>query len=99
MLIVTGLIEIDPANIDAAKAAALDMMTETHKEDGCFVYEFSQQLDAPHRFRVYEEWRDGAALKAHSKSAHMAVFRAALEKVGVTSRDIAMFDGGEKTAI
>ncbi|MCA0871309.1 antibiotic biosynthesis monooxygenase [Seohaeicola saemankumensis] len=96
MLIISGVIEVNPDNVAAAQTAATAMMEETHREEGCIVYEFSQVIGAPNRFRVYEEWRDGPCLKAHSESAHMQVFRAALEEVGVVSRDVFLIKGGEK---
>lgn len=99
MIVVTGTIEISSDGIDAARAAATEMMQETRKEDGCFVYEFSQLIEAPTRFRVYEEWRDLPALQAHSQAPHMAVFRAALAGVGVISRDIVRMEAGEKTPL
>ncbi|MDU9003734.1 putative quinol monooxygenase [Sedimentitalea todarodis] len=99
MLIVTGIIEINPDRIGSAQAAATKMMVETRKESGCHVYEFSQQVEAPHRFRVYEEWSDDAALQAHSEAPHMAAFREALGEIGVISREIVKFDAGERVSI
>lgn len=99
MLIVTGVIEINPDHISSAQVAAVEMMEETRKEAGCQVYEFSQQIEAPHRFRVYEEWTDDAALQAHSEAPHMAAFREALGEIGVISRDIVKFQAGERASI
>ena len=99
MLIVTGIIEINPDRIAEAQAAAVEMMAETRKEAGCYVYEFSQLIEAPHRFRVYEEWEDDAALTAHSNAPHMAVFRKALGEVGVVSREIEKFESGARATL
>ncbi len=99
MLIVTGIIEIDPDHIAPARAAAEKMMAETRKEPGCLIYEFSQLVEAPHRFRVYEEWQDAAALKAHSETPHMAEFRAALGKIGIRAREIFTIEAGEKVPL
>lgn len=96
MLIVTGILEINPDNIAAAQDATRAVMEETRKEDGCLVYEFSQQVEAPHRFRVYEEWTDGAALKAHGGQPHMSAFRKALREIGVTGSEFHTISGGEK---
>ncbi len=96
MLIVTGVVEMDPAGIDKACEAAQDMVRETVKEPGCIIYEFSQVLGQGNRFRVYEEWQDQAALEAHFATSHMAAFRAALGEIGVISRDIYRVVGGEK---
>ncbi len=96
MLIVTGTIEINAENVESARAAAVKMMAETRKENGCHVYEFSQLVEAPHRFRVYEEWSDEAALKAHFDTPHMAAFREALGEIGVTARRIETIEAGPR---
>lgn len=99
MLIVSGTIEIAPEGVEAARAAAITMMQETRREKGCRVYEFSQQIEAPQVFRVYEEWDDAAALKAHGAAPHMADFRKALAAAGVVSRDVFTVSGGTKAAL
>lgn len=96
MLIVSGLIEIAPEGVEAARAAATRMMQETRREPGCRVYEFSQLVEAPNRFRVYEEWDDAACLRAHGAAPHMADFRRALAEAGVLSRDVFTVSGGTK---
>lgn len=96
MLIVTGVVEVDPAGIDKARDAAQQMVRETVKEPGCILYEFSQVLGQDNKFRVYEEWQDQAALEAHFATPHMAAFRAALGEIGLISRDIYRVVGGEK---
>ncbi|MEX0318263.1 MAG: putative quinol monooxygenase [Ruegeria sp.] len=96
MLIVTGVVEVAADGVDKARAAAQAMVAETVKEPGCLIYEFSQVLGQGSRFRVYEEWRDQAALDAHFATPHMAAFRAALGEVGVISREIYRVVGGEK---
>lgn len=99
MLIVTGIIEINPENIGPAQAAALKMTEETRKEAGCRVYEFSQLVEAPHQFRVYEEWDSAAHLEAHGRTAHMAAFREALGEIGLVSREIYTIEPGKKTPL
>ncbi len=99
MLIVTGIIEVHPERVGSARSAVIRMMEETRREAGCILYEFSQQVEAPHRFRVYEEWTDEAALAAHAETSHMAAFREALGEIGVISRDIVKFQAGARTSL
>lgn len=99
MLIVTGTFEVAPEAIADAKAAMSVMMAASRQEAGCLTYEFSQTVEAPQRFRVYEEWTDAAALKAHGASPHMADYRAAMAAAGVHARAIAMTEAGEKTPL
>ncbi|MEX0282171.1 MAG: putative quinol monooxygenase [Arenibacterium sp.] len=99
MLIVSGIVEVAAEGVEALKAAAIEMAQETRKEDGCITYGFWQDLEDPNRFRVYEEWRDLAALEAHFTAPHMGVFRAAVGQAGLVSRDIVRFERGEATPI
>jgi quinol monooxygenase YgiN len=96
MLVVTGTVEIAPEGVETAAKAALKMVAETVKEEGCITYEFSQILGHPNRFRVYEEWESQAALESHFATPHMDAFRAVLGEVGVISNDICRIVGGEK---
>ena len=96
MLIVTGVVEVAEAGVEKARDAALTMVAETTKEQGCLIYEFSQVLGHATRFRVYEEWQNQAALEAHFATPHMAAFRAVLAEVGVVSSEIHRVVGGEK---
>lgn len=91
VLIVTGIIQIHPEDRDRVIGPATDMAIETRKEDGCITYAFYEDIETPGRLRVYEEWRDQAALDAHAASAHMAVWRAALGELRVLSRDVVKF--------
>lgn len=97
MIIVTGQFELPADGVDAAKAAASDMMRETAKEDGCIHYRFYQDVEVATTFRVYEEWESEARLKAHFDTPHMAVFRAALGEIGLVSRKVKMIEPGKVT--
>lgn len=48
----------------ATLAAALTKVTRA-EDDGCLAYVFLQQQNSPREFVLYEQWRDGTALKAH----------------------------------
>jgi len=95
MLIVTGIITVSSLeDVQRARPAIAQMVAETMQEDGCIAYDFWQHPEDPTRFRVYEEWRDRPALDAHSASAHMGVFRAALAKLGPMTRDLVTIEAG-----
>ena len=88
MLVVTGTIQIVPEDVDILRKAATVMSAATRQEAGCVIYEFSEDIETPGRFRVYEEWHDINALKAHCETEHMASFRAALSQATTLGRDI-----------
>lgn len=83
MLVIAGRVRIDPANRDAAVAAAREMMTETHREEGNISYTFSADLSDPGLYHLFEEWEDQAALDHHFGTPHMAKFQGAIAGLGV----------------
>src|SRR5881409_4491183 len=48
-------------------------------EPGCLRFDVIQDKDDPNRFYFYEVYRDEAALEAHRKTPHFAVWRAAAD--------------------
>lgn len=99
MIVVTGEIEFHPEDAWPAMAAALVMMEETAKEDGCIIYRFYTDILNPRRFRIYEEWRDEAALEAHFRTAHMAVFREKIGKLRTLERRLVKMKVDEATPL
>jgi quinol monooxygenase YgiN len=82
-LVIAGRARIDPAQHEAAVAAASEMMRETRREPGCISYVFSADVEEPGAFRIFEEWESQEALDAHFASPHMAAFQAKVGGLGV----------------
>lgn len=95
MIVVSGEFEFEPGQDDAVRAAMIDMMNETAREEGYIHYRFYRDVEKPEIYHVYEEWASKEALGAHAKSAHMGVFREALGRIGVKRRDVKMMEAGE----
>ena len=91
MLVVTGEIVIADEDIEDAKGAAAQMAKATRDEPGCITYVFYQHIESPGHFRVYEEWEDENALRAHFEAPHMTEFRAKLSKMSILSRNIVAY--------
>ena len=92
MLVVAGVVRIDPADQPVASEAAKTMMAETRREDGCQSYVFSADLEEPGVFRVFEEWDSPEALAAHFKTPHMAAFNKVMASVKVLGMDIKQYE-------
>ncbi len=92
MLVVGGRIRIDAKDRDKAVQAASVMMRESNKEAGCISYVLSGDLEDPGLFRIFEEWQDGAALKAHFKTPHMAEFNKVIASLKVLEVDVKQYD-------
>ena len=78
MLIIEGWLSFEPGEVERLTEVAKTMVAETHKEEGCLEYAFSQDLSDPCKIRIIERWVDDAALAAHFQTPHMAAFQAAL---------------------
>ena len=88
MLVIAGSIVIDEESLAEALPAARRMIEETRKEPGCRHYGFYQDVLAPGRIQIYEEWDDAESLAAHGASAHMAAWRGVLSGLKLLSRDL-----------
>ena len=65
----------------------------------CIRYAFARDLVDPGVMHVSEAWRDRDALKAHGASAHMREWQAAIGSVGVSERDLKLYDTDEGTPL
>ena len=81
MIVVKATARILPDKRDAAVEAAQAMAQATEAEPGNISYTFSQDLDDPNVFHLFEEWEDEGALADHFTLPHMTAFVAALGDV------------------
>lgn len=99
MLLVSGIISLDPADHDKAVAAVGPLVATTLAEEGNITYGFWAHPTDRGTFRVYEEWRDQAAIDEHFASPHMAEFMAVMAGLAVTGTDIYSYQASERTKI
>lgn len=92
-IIVTGVIDLDPAKRDEAIAAAQEVMKATAAEEGSVAYTFSADLADPGRFHLVEQWASAEAMDAHMQTAHLAEFMAKIGQCGVTSAKLTKWEG------
>jgi quinol monooxygenase YgiN len=92
-ILVTGVIDLDPAQRDAAIAAMTECMTATRAEDGNEAYVFSADVNDPGRFWVSEQWASEEAMTSHMGSAHLAAFMGAIGGFGVTAASLTKWTG------
>lgn len=74
MLIVTGHMHVDPADLAPFTADLKALAAETRKRPGCISYDAA--VDDPHagRLLISERWADQAALSAHLLAADTIAF-------------------------
>jgi quinol monooxygenase YgiN len=75
-------IEIDPAQLEAYKAAVNEHIeTAVRVEPGVLVLYAVSDKDNPTRVKVFEIYRDIAAYKSHLESQHFKKYKATTEKM------------------
>jgi quinol monooxygenase YgiN len=73
LLTVVAEVQAKPGKEDALKAALLELIGPTRREDGCVQYDLHVHTSAPGRFVFYENWTSAEALARHAGSAHLKV--------------------------
>jgi quinol monooxygenase YgiN len=92
MIMVSGTVRIDPAQLRAAHKIMEDMITASRKEDGCIEYAYSVDVLDPSVVRVHEIWRDRPALEAHFRTPHLAKWREAWPSFGISDRRLQLIE-------
>jgi quinol monooxygenase YgiN len=92
MIIVEGWLKMADGELDRFQDAAITMMAETHKEEGCITYCFSRTMADPNIMRLAEIWTDQEALDAHMASPHMAAFQAAIAGAEITGASVKAYE-------
>ena len=96
-LIIAGTIRVPPQNLEAMRPHMLEVMTASQAEDGCVAYVYALDVAEPGLVRIFEIWRDQAAIDAHFKTDHMARWRAVWPQFQVTDRKLSVFEAaGER---
>jgi quinol monooxygenase YgiN len=98
-IIVTGTIDVDPARMDDAVAAALEVMEATRAEAGNDAYTFSADLAVAGRLHLVEQWASQEAMDAHMTTAHLATFMEKLGTCGVTRASLTQWRGATPTKV
>lgn len=58
-------------NVEEYLKLASEVITESRKEKGCFMYTLHGDINDPTIFATIEEWEDEEALKQHDNSEHV----------------------------
>ena len=99
MLIVAGTVRVPPENVDGLRRQMTTMMAASQDEDGCLDYNYAEDVAEPGLIHVFERWRDQAALDAHFATPHMAAWRAAWPRFGVSDRRLFAYEVSSESAI
>ena len=91
-IIIAGTVRVPPDNLAGLKPHMENMLSGSRAEDGCLTYSYAEDVAEPGLIRVFEAWRDQAAIDAHFRTAHMAQWRAAWPQFGVSDRRLSLYE-------
>jgi quinol monooxygenase YgiN len=98
-IIIAGTVRVPPENLARFKPHMEAMLAASRAEDGCLTYSYAVDVQDPGLIRVFEAWRDQAAIQAHFNAPHMAAWRAAWPEFGVTDRQLKIYDVAAERAL
>lgn len=98
-IIIAGTVRVPPENLVGLKPHMERMLAASRAEDGCIVYSYGEDIAEPGLIRVFEVWRDQAAIDAHVQAPHMAVWRAAWPEFGVFDRQLVLYETASERAL
>lgn len=91
-LIIAGVVRAPPENLEAFRPLMLAMLAASRAEEGCLEYTYAEDIADPGLIRVFEVWRDQAALDAHFQTPHMAEWRSHWPQFGVSDRRLFAYE-------
>ena len=92
MVVVIGTIRLAPGAVDRARPAMAQMVAASRAEDGCIAYSYAEDILDAGLIRVTELWRDQAALDRHFTLPHLAAWRATWPDLGISERQLQVYD-------
>lgn len=98
-LIVAGTVRVPADRLDAFRPHMQAMLDASRAEVGCLDYAYAQDVIEPDLIRVFEAWRDRAALEAHFASPHLAAWRAVWAQFGVSERCLFAYEVASQAPI
>jgi quinol monooxygenase YgiN len=91
-VVIAGTVRVPPQNLARFKPHMETMLNASRAEDGCLAYSYAVDVADPGLVRIFEAWRDEAALQAHFETPHMAEWRAAWPQFGVSDRNLKLYE-------
>jgi quinol monooxygenase YgiN len=98
-VLVAGTVRVPLENLAGLKPHMQAMLAASRAEDGCLTYSYAEDVAEPGLIRVFEAWRDQAALDAHFKTPHMAEWRLAWPRFGVSDRRLSLYEIAAERAL
>jgi quinol monooxygenase YgiN len=92
MFIISGLMRFDPSRRDEVAAAMAKAVAASRSDEGCLAYAFSEDVEDPGAFRIFEHWSSEETFAAHCQSPHYLAFMEVVGQVGMTGADVSRYE-------
>ena len=87
-IIISGVVDIDVAQMDKAMAGAEPLIVGALTQEGCMDYDWCPDPVNPGRIRVFERWESEAALVNHFNNHWYTDMRTHIGQCGITNADV-----------
>lgn len=89
---VIGFIRLAPEKLSELRPHLKAVVEATRANDGCLMYDATEDPFEPGVIRFTELWPDQASLDRHSRAPHLGPWRAAVGALGVLERRFMIYD-------
>jgi len=91
-VVIAGTFRVPPQNLERFRPHMQRMLAASRAEAGCITYSYAEDVAEPGLIRVFEAWRDQAAIDAHLQAPHMTEWRAAWPAAGAGDRRLSLYE-------
>ncbi|MBW8813674.1 MAG: antibiotic biosynthesis monooxygenase [Caulobacterales bacterium] len=98
-ILIAGTVRVPPENLERFRPHMQAMLDASRAEDGCLTYSYAVDVAESGLVRIFEAWRDQAAIDAHFQTPHMAAWRAAWPQFGVSDRRLSRYEVAAETPL
>ena len=88
MIVVVGRVRTDKDKRAQLVSVAHTVAAASRQEPGCISYRIYEDTETPNEFVFVEEWENGAALREHFATGHIAEFMRAIPEAIVAPPDV-----------
>ena len=99
MILIAGTVRVPSGSVERIWPAIEKMLTASRAETGCIRYAYALDVLDQGLVHVNEAWTDGESLQAHFTTPHMAEWRAACAEIGMSDRNLRLYETDEGTPI
>ena len=91
-VVVAGTFRVPADRFEDLRPHLEAVIAATRAEEGCITYSYARDVGDPELIRVFEQWRDQAALDTHFKAPHMLAWQKVRAENGFHDRRIRAYE-------